>query len=94
MEIVENHKSIGYVLFHHRNDKDQHLFAIKGTCSIKDTSEIEEDRYKSVSTTEMYVIVDLDTTSELDSTNIRSSQKEYTPTTRYDAQYAVIKELT
>lgn len=94
MEIVENHKSIGYVLFHHRNDKDQHLFAIKGTCSIKDTSEIEEDRYKSVSTTEMYVIVDLDTTSELDSTNIRSSKKEFTPKTRYDAQYAVIKELT
>lgn len=87
MEIVENHKSIGYVLFHHRNDKDQHLFAIKGTCSIKDTSEIEEDRYRSVSTTEMYVVVDLDTTSELDSTNIRSSQKEYTPKTRYDAQY-------
>ena len=94
MEIVENHRSIGYVLFHHRNDKDQHLFAIKGTCSIKDTSEIEEDRYKSVSTTEMYVIVDLDTTSELDSTNIRSSKKEFTPKTRYDAQYAVIKELT
>ena len=77
MEIVENLKSIGCVLFHHRNDDDQHLFAIKGTCSIKDTSEIEEDRYKSVSTTEMYVVVDLDTTSELDSTNIRSSQKEY-----------------
>ena len=93
MEIVENHKSIGYVLFHHRNDKDQHLFAIKGTCSIKDTSEIEEDRYKSVSTTEMYVVVDLDTTSELDSTNIRSSQKEYTPKTRYDAQYSNIFDL-
>ena len=93
MEIVENHKSIGYVLFHHRNDKDQHLFAIKGTCSIKDTSEIEEDRYKSVSTTEMYVVVDLDTTSELDSTNIRSSQKEFTPKTRYDAQYAGMNDL-
>ena len=93
MEIVENHKSIGYVLFHHRNDKDQHLFAIKGTCSIKDTSEIEEDRYKSVSTTEMYVVVDLDTTSELDSTNIRSSQKEFTPKTRYDAQYTVLNEF-
>ena len=94
MKIVENHKSIGYILFHHRNDKDQHLFAIRGTCSIKDTSEIEEDRYKSVSTTEMYVVVDIETTSELDSTSIRSSQKEYTPKTRYDAQYAVITELT
>lgn len=93
MEIVENLKSIGYVLFHHRNDNDQHLFAIKGTCSVEDKSEIEEDRYKSVTTTEMYVVVDLDTASELNSTNIRSSQKEYTPKTRYDAQYAVINEL-
>ena len=93
MEIVENLKSIGYVLFHHRNDNDQHLFAIKGTCSVEDKSEIEVDRYKSVTTTEMYVVVDLDTASELNSTNIRSSQKEYTPKTRYDAQYAVINEL-
>ena len=94
MEIVENLKSIGYVLFHHRNDDDQHLFAIQRDCAVKEKSEIEEDRYKSVNTTEMYVIVDLDTTSELDSTNIRSSKKEFTPKTRYDAQYAVIKELT
>lgn len=94
MEIIENHKSIGYVLFHHRNDDDQHLFAIRGTCSIKDISEIEEDRYKSVSTTEMFVVVDIDTTSELDSTNILSSLKEYTSKTRYDAQYAVMNDLT
>ena len=94
MEIVENLKSIGYVLFHHRNDNDQHLFAVKGSCSVIDKSEIEEDRYKSVTTTEMYVVVDLDTKSELDSTNIYSSLKEYTPKTRYDAQYAVITELT
>jgi len=93
MEIVENLKSIGCVLFHHRNDDDQHLFAIKGGCSVKDKSEIEEDRYKSVNTTEMYIVVDLDTSSELDSTNIRSSQKEYTPKTRYDAQYAGMNDL-
>ena len=94
MEIVENLKSIGYVLFHHRNDDDQHLFAIQGDCAVKEKSEIEEDRYKSVNTTEMYVVVDLDITSELNSTTIRSSLKEYTPKTRYDAQYAVITELT
>lgn len=93
MEIVENLKSIGYVLFHHRNDDDQHLFAIQGDCAVKEKSEIEEDRYKSVNTTEMYVVVDLDITSELNSTKIRSSLKEYTPKTRYDAQYAIINEL-
>ena len=70
-----------------------HLFAIKGDCSVKEKSEIEEDRYKSVNTTEMYVVVDLDITSELNSTTIRSSLKEYTPKTRYDAQYAIINEL-
>lgn len=94
MEIVENLKSIGYVLFHHRNDDDQHLFAIQGDCAVKEKSEIEEDRYKSVNTTEMYVVVDLDTTSELDSTSIRSSMKEYTSKTRYDAQYATLEELS
>ena len=93
MEIVENLKNIGYVLFHHRNDDDQHLFAIKGDCSVKEKSEIEEDRYKSVNTTEMYVVVILDTTTELNSTNIRSSLKEYTPKTRYDAQYSNIFDL-
>ena len=93
MEIVENLKSIGYVLFHHRNDDDQHLFAIQGDCAVKEKSEIEEDRYKSVNTTEMYVVVDLDTTTELNSTKIRSSLKEYTPKTRYDAQYSIINEL-
>lgn len=94
MEIVENLRSIGYILFHHRNDDDQHLFAIQGDCAVKEKSEIEEDRYKSVNTTEMYVVVDLDTTSELDSRNIRSSLKEYTPKTRYDAQYATLEELS
>lgn len=94
MEIVENLKSIGYVLFHHRNDDDQHLFAIQGDCAVKEKSEIEEDRYKCVNTTEMYVVVDLDTTTELDSTNIRSSLKEYTPKTRYDAQYATLNDLS
>ena len=94
MEIVENLKSIGYVLFHHRNDDDQHLFAIQGDCVVKEKSEIEEDRYKSVNTTEMYVVVDLDTTTELNSTKIRSSLKEYTPKTRYDAQYATLNDLS
>ena len=94
MEIVENLKSIGYVLFHHRNDDDQHLFAIQGDCAVKEKSEIEEDRYKSVNTTEMYVVVDLDTTTELNSTKIRSSLKEYTPKTRYDAQYATLNDLS
>ncbi len=94
LEIVENLKSIGYVLFHHRNDNKQHLFAIKGDCQVKTKSEIEEDRYKNISTTEMYVAVDLNTSSELDSTGLLSSQKKFDPETRYDAQYSTINELS
>ena len=35
MEIVEHLQTIGYVLFHTRKDTDRHLFAIKGSCSVK-----------------------------------------------------------
>lgn len=93
MEIVENLKSLGYVLFHHRNDNDQHLFAIDGDCVIQHSAEVEADRYKSVNTTEMYIVVNLNLTSELDSSSLCSTRKDYTPTTRYDAQYSTIDEL-
>jgi len=94
LEIVENLKSIGYVLFHHRNDNNQHLFAIKGDCQVKTKREIEEDRYKNIGTTEMYIAVDLNTSSELDSTGLLSSKKKFIPETRYDAQYSTINELS
>lgn len=93
MEIVENLKSLGYVLFHHRNDNDQHLFAIDGDCVIQHSAEVETDRYKSVNTTEMYIVVNLNLSSELDSSRLCSTRKDYTPTTRYDAQYSRLDML-
>ena len=36
----------------------------------------------------IYVVVDIDISNEMDSSSIHSSKKEYTPTTRYDAQYS------
>ncbi len=93
MEIVENLKSLGYVLFHHRNDNDQHLFAIDGDCVIQHSAEVEADRYKSVNTTDMYIVVNLNLSSELDSSRLCSTRKDYTPTTRYDAQYSRLDML-
>ena len=93
MEIVENLKSLGYVLFHHRNDNDQHLFAIDGDCVIQHSAEVETDRYKNVNTTEMYIVVNLNLSSELDSSSLCSTKKGYMPITRYDAQYSTIQEL-
>lgn len=92
MEIVENIKSIGYVLFHYRSEDNKHLFAVNGVCRILNSDELENDRYKNVKDKEMYVVVDLNTL-ELDSNHLHVKQKDFTSKTRYDAQYANIEEL-
>lgn len=94
MEIIEHLPSIGYVLFHHRNAADQQLFAVNGTCKVSLLSDIEPDRYKNVTTTKMYLSVDIDLSVELDPSNLDSTRKEWTRKTRYDAQFATIEELT
>lgn len=93
MNIAEHIKQIGYILFHTRKDVDQHLYAVKGTCKIVSKEELETVIYKNVNTTEMYVIVEMDAEHELSSAEVHSSKKPFTPTTRYDAQYATLVEL-
>ena len=89
MEIIEHLQTIGYVLFHTRKNTDQHLFAIKGICSVKSAEELEEDRYRNVTTTDIYVSANLD----IYSSNIRSTNKAFTPITRYDSQYSKLSLL-
>lgn len=94
MKIVEHLSSIGYVLFHHRNNTTgQHLFAIKGVCKVVSSEDVESDRYKNVTTTEMYLSVNIDTSIELHASNLDSTKKEWTKATRYDAQFAVLNDL-
>lgn len=94
MEIVEHLSNIGYVLFHTHKDEGQHLYAIIGDVSVKSKNEINEATYKNVSTTEMYVVFQLNTT-EADSTGIHSFKKGFTARKfRYDAQYATIADLS
>ena len=93
MEIVQNLSSIGYVLFHHRSNVGQHLFAVKGACKVAQAETVEADRYKNVETTEMFVVVDIDTTVELDASGMDASKKECTKQTRYDAQYSRWNDL-
>ena len=93
MDIVENISNIGYVLFHHRSDNDQHLFSVKGTCIIKAAGELEDDRYKNIGNKELYISVDIDTT-ELSSGNLHASMiKPASKETRYDAQFARLSDL-
>lgn len=93
MDIVENLSYIGYVLFHHRSDNDQHLFSVKGTCTIKAAGDLEDDRYKNIGNKELYISVDIDTT-ELSSGNLHASMiKPALKETRYDAQFAWLSDL-
>ena len=93
MDIVQNLSNIGYVLFHTRKDEGQHLFAIEGTPVIKSASELDNNVYRNVHTTGMYVLVHF-IPQELDSSALHSSKKEYGPNEfRYDAQYASWGEL-
>ena len=93
MEIVENISRIGYVLFHHRSDNGQHLFSVKGTCTIKAADELEDDRYKNIGNKELYISVDINTT-ELSSGNLHASMiKPASKETRYDAQFAWLSDL-
>lgn len=93
MDIVENLSNIGYVLFHHRSDNDQHLFSVKGTCIIKAAGELEDARYKNIGNKELYISVDIDTT-ELPNDNLHASMiKPASKETRYDAQFAWLSDL-
>ena len=79
--------------FHKRSISGQHLFAVKGDCKVVSGDEVETDSYKNVNTTEMYLTVDIDTSSEIDSLHIDSTKKEFVNKTRYDAQYSTIEFL-
>lgn len=92
MEIVEHLDSIGFILFHHRSNEGQHLFQVKGNCVVKSDNEIENDRYRNITTIDMYIAVDFEL-HELDSNKVDCRKKAHTRETRYDAQYATIEEL-
>lgn len=93
MEIVEHLSNIGYVLFHTRKDEGQHLFAVEGTPVIKSASELDAAIYRNISTTEIYVSLQLNT-NEMDSSAYHASKKGYASSEfRYDAQYATLEEL-
>ena len=88
MEIIENIKNIGYVLFHHRSKQDQHLFPIIDECLVKERNELEPNRYRIVKEREIFITFNLDMNAEMDASLLDCTQRLFIPTTRYDAQYA------
>lgn len=94
MEIVEHLSSIGYVLFHHRSSNGQHLYAVNDVCRVIQFEKVEQDRYKVFQDKSLFIAVDADFSIELDSSSIDSTLKKFTKTTRYDAQFAFINDIT
>lgn len=102
MDIVSNIQNVGFVLFHHRNDIDQHLFRIIGECKIQSANDIDNvyvNLQKEVQEDQpnLYISIRFDTENELDSSMIHSTNISYVMgkvgNTRYDAQYATLAEL-
>ena len=81
------------MLFHIRKDVGQHLFRVKSVQLIKSVDDLPAGIYRNVSTTEMYVVVDIETSNQMDASEMHSSRKAYTPNTRYDAQYFKLSQL-
>lgn len=92
MEIVEHLSEIGYIMFHKRKDIGQHLYKVINKTVLLPKEEIPADIYKNISTVKMYVVVKFNNV-ELDSYFLHSSRKEYTPETKYDAQYSAIDAI-
>ncbi len=101
MKIVENIKSIKYVLFHTISGNDKNMFAIEGDCVIKLESNIPksdvyifpQEKKKDEEETEeekLYIIFDI--SNEIDTSNINLRRK---PKSKMidDAQYAMLKNL-
>ena len=93
MKIVENLKEIGFILFHHRSDQGQHLFAVKSECVVIDKNKLDSSIYKNINTSDVYIVVKLDSGNELDSSSLHSKKLPFTPQTRYDAQFSMLSDL-
>ncbi len=93
MEIIENLHNIGYVLFHHRSSEGQHLFPIISECSVCNSEELSSDVYKVIKEKELYIMVNINPSAEMDPFILDCRKRSYTPITRYDAQYAAWENL-
>lgn len=94
MKILENIQSIGFILFHNREDKGQHLFALTSNCTVHPQSmKDSKDVYCNILNGEMYVVAEFDPKAELDSSNIKSSRAPFNKESRYESQFARLKEI-
>lgn len=96
MKIIQYLDSIGYVLFHIRSDKGQHLFEVRQTPKIIDREDLKAQSsiYIYPQTCDIYVLVDFNAEQELETDNVNAGQiKVENKSERYDANYCLMEEL-
>lgn len=69
MTIVKNLESLGFVIFNVDN-REYHLFSIKGKCDIKEYKELEDGIERNLVLMPYYVTLQIDSSQELDSATL------------------------
>ena len=69
LSIIRNLRSIGFVIFN-ENNQNYHLFSLKGECDVRENSELYEERARNMDFMPFYVTLEIDTSKELDSSQI------------------------
>jgi len=89
LKIAQHLNHIGYILFV-QDLIDKHLFALKGTCEIKEIKELEDDRLRNHEGGEFFFItISLDLSKELDSSKLNPYV-----TNKTQPVYADLKDIT
>ena len=90
--IIDNLSSIGFILFHTRNDEGQHLYRVEKPCQIMVADEIDKNIYKNIKTTSLYAVIEFNNI-EIDSSSLHSGKAHFEKQTRYDSQYIDIEYI-
>ena len=88
LKIAQHLNSIGYVMFV-KDITEKHLFALRGSCDIKKSKDIEDERQRNKNGASYYFTIDMDLSKEIDSSKI-------TPVFEDEAHlaYADLKDIT
>lgn len=69
LKIAQHLNSIGYVMFV-KDITEKHLFALRGSCDIKKSKDIEDERQRNKNGASYYFTIDMDLSKEFDSSKI------------------------
>ena len=69
LKIAQHLNSIGYVMFV-KDITEKHLFALRGSCDIKKSKDIEDERQRNKNGASYYFTIDMDLSKEIDSSKI------------------------